>query len=709
MKLLRVRLLPLALLAGLFGSAPRAAESGAPISLVATDNQVEASRAVMALMTRGHLKARPLDAGLSAQVFDALVDFLDPQKSLWTEADIKAFSGVRTQIGDDIAQGELAPVLAPVNAYLNRVVVEQQVFEAALLDRGFDFGGHETMAADRKDAPRPSSLAELHSLWTLRVKDDWLRLKLAGRSDGDIRATLKRRYDGASAKARKITPEDAFQMAMTAYATTMDPHTDYFAPKAAGQFNAAMSLKLEGIGAYLRQYEDYAQVTDLTSGSPAAKSGLIHVGDRILAVGQGESGAMVDVAGWRLDDVVGLIRGKSGSTVRLELIPDEKKGDVASRTVQLVRKPVTIEDQAASAGVIDIGGRQGARKIGVVTIPSFYEDFDGKRNGGDYRSVSKDVAGMLTAFRKQQVDGVVLDLRDNGGGSLSEAISLGALFNGAGPVVQVADASGMVAVEKGAGQASWTGPLVVVVNRGSASASEILAAALQDRGRAVVVGGRSFGKGTVQNLLDLDAILHGTNLGELKMTIAQFYRINGKSTQLDGVMPDIAFPSTYDEKDFGESTYKNALPSSSVPPAMADTDHAVENALPVLRRAHDQRVATDAGWQLAVERLGDYQRIADRKALSLNYAERKATRETDAKTLADLREREEAQAKKDGHALGKAGPVVDDGLAPSERALDPNGRNKSPDLSDPFLHEAAEIAEDEAMLMTVLASPKNAG
>lgn len=680
-------------------SAAWAAPVSGVIALTPASSQKKAGQVVMTLLGRYHLNPRVLDGALSGQVFDGLIESLDPQRSIFTAADVKRLSTVRNVIGERLADGDIAPLMSPVNEYLNRLV-EEADFDVAALGTPPDFSTHETFPVDRKSAPRPRSLTELHALWAIRVKDDWLRLKLAGRADDAIRSTLRHRYETMAARARKTTSDDAFQWLLEAYAQAMDPHTDYFGPATARQFNTEMSLSLEGIGAYLREHDEYTQVTELVPGGPAVSSGRLNVGDRITAVGQGTSGPMVDVTGWRTDDVVTLIRGKSGSTVRIEVLPDEGRGDAAGHLVSLVRKHVSIEDQAVQASVIDIGAGAAPHRIGVLSVPSFYEDFEAKRNGGNYRSVSKDVADHIKVFRDQKVDGIVLDLRDNGGGSLGEAVALGGLFCGAGPVVQVKDAKGRIDVQKADGPALWSGPLVVMVNRASASASEILAADLQDRGRAVVVGERTFGKGTVQTLVDLDDVAHAEGLGELKMTIAQFYRINGATTQLSGVRPDIAFPQTYAETEFGESTYRNALPSSSVPPAEFRKAPRLANIEATLQKEHDLRVGKDAAWEVAVERLTACRKMADRSTVSLNLVERKAAREADMRDMEALHRRERALAhpgQRDDDTV-----TADDGLTPLERPVGP-ARTKAGRHDDPFLHEAAAMAEDEAVLLRSVA------
>jgi carboxyl-terminal processing protease len=697
--------------AGTAALASTAAPASAPIALAPSDQQAVAGKVAMMFLTQFHYRPRPLDATFSVVVFDKLIETLDPERTYFTAADIAHFAPMRSTLGSAIDQGDLTPAFDPVNLYLNRVVEEARYAQSLLKD-GFDFSVHESIATERKAAPWPASTNELHELWRERAKEDWLRLKLAGQGDDAIRKTLAHRYTNLASRIAKTSADDAFQLFMTAYAESTDPHTDYFAAEAATAFNTEMSLSLEGIGAYLREHDEYTQVTELIPGSPAAKSGKVHVGDRITGVGQGTAGPLTDVIGWRSDDVITLIKGKSGTTVRVELLPDESKGDVAPHVVTLTRRHISIEDEAAKQTVLQVGEPGHAHKLGIITVPSFYEDFDARRAGdANYRSVTRDVSRMLGDLKKQKVDGVVIDLRDNGGGSLTEASDMVGLFTGAGPVVQVRSADGKVDVQGATNAApTWSGALGVLVNHGSASASEIFAAAIQDRGRGVILGQRTFGKGTVQNLLDLDEAVeeeHDGKLGELKMTIAQFYRINGDSTQLLGVTPDIAFPATEDEKDFGESTYKNALPASSIAAVPHAQDKTLPPLFPKLDSAHAARVQHAARWQLSMDELASFQAVAARTTVSLNLDERKATRDADLKTTADFRARRKALNIADGLPPDDddASAKGDDGLDPEERSVAQDKRPEPTKPSkDPYVQEAAQIIADEAaMLMTASA------
>jgi carboxyl-terminal processing protease len=696
-------------------AAPTSSATPAPIALAPVEQEAVAGKVAMMFLTRFHYRPRPLDATFSAVVFDKLIETLDPERSYFTEADIAHFAPLRPTLGTALDQGDLTPAFEPVNLYLNRVVEESRYAQSLLKD-GFDFSAHESIATDRKDLPWPASTEALHELWRERAKEDWLRLKLAGQGDEAIRKTLAHRYANLASRIEKTSTDDAFQLFMTAYAESTDPHTDYFAAKAATAFNTEMSLSLEGIGAYLREHDEYTQVTELIAGSPAAKSGKIHVGDRITGVGQGTAGPMTDVIGWRSDDVVALIKGKSGTAVRVELLPDESKGDVAPHVVTLTRRHISIEDEAAKQTVLQVGEPGHAHKLGIITVPSFYEDFDARKTGdANYRSVTRDVSRMLGELKKQKVDGVVIDLRDNGGGSLTEASDMVGLFTGAGPVVQVRSADGTIDQQDATDTApTWSGALGVLVNHGSASASEIFAAAIQDRGRGVILGQRTFGKGTVQNLLDLDDAVqskHDGKLGELKMTIAQFYRINGASTQLLGVTPDIAFPPTESEKDFGESTYTNALPASSIEAVPYTHDQALEPLVAKLDRVHASRVQHTARWQLTIDELTAFQATAARTSVSLNLDERKATREADLKASANFRTRRKALNVADGLPTDDDASLQgDDGLDPEERSVTQDKRPEPTKPSkDPYVQEAAQIVADEAAMLTTPAGGQTAG
>jgi len=664
-----------------------------------TADQAEAGVLAARFLTRFHYNAVPLDDAMSRKIFKGYFDALDSEKLFFSQTDLDHFAADRTKLDDAIWNGDLSIPYAIFNLYEQRAG-ERTAYAMSLLKKGFDLDRPETYQPDRDKAPWAADTAALNDIWRKRVKNDWIRLKLAGQSDNDIRKTLAKRYANFLDRVHQLDSQDVFQTFMNAYAMAIDPHTNYFGPRASANFDISMKLSLEGIGAELQQHDDYILVRSLVPGGPAEKSGKLEVGDKIVGVGQGACGALADVVGWRIDDVVDKIRGPKGSTVRLEVLPATGGQDAKHVLVTLVRNKVTLAEQAAKKSIITLKDGGVTRRIGVITLPGFYEDFEARRRGDpDYKSATRDVAKLLAQLKAEKVDGVVMDVRDNGGGSLAEASELTGLFINKGPVVQVRDARGHVEQQDDtdAGMA-WSGPLAVLVNRGSASATEIFAAAIQDYGRGVIVGEQSFGKGTVQNLTDLDQLAQNEKpvFGELKMTIAEFFRINGGSTQLHGVTPDIAFPHSVDFADFGESSYDNALPWTQITPAKYSPVANLKPLLPQLTQMHDARAAKDPSWQLLLDELAAARKLHDQKSVSLDYAVRDAER----KKL----DAQEAAFKARRQALGDASAAnlrPDDGLQPGERSLQSDlAREKAAkNAKDTELDETAHILADEVGLI----------
>jgi len=638
-----------------------------------TSEEAQAAQLSARFLTRFHYDAQPLDDAMSQRIYKAYFKMLDGDKMFFTQQDMDKFAPMETKLDDAIWNSDLSAPFAVFNLYVQRAV-QRMSYARGLLKDGFDLTRDESYDVDRKDAAWPKDEAAANDLWRKRTKNDWLRLKLAGKDDADIRKTLDKRYSGYIDRIRQINSADAFQTFMNAYAESTDPHTDYLGPEAAANFDIAMSLSLQGIGAQLQSRDDYTMIVKLIPGGPAMKSHRFKPGDRIVAVGQGDKGAMVDVVGWRIDDVTALIRGKKGTVVRLETLPADAGPDGKHELITLVRDKINLEDAAASKKVIDIKDGDVIRKIGVIDLPSFYSDF-GARSAGDkdYRSTTRDVAKLIGELKQEGVQGIVVDLRNNGGGSLAEADSMTGLFIDKGPVVQVRGSHGEVQVQgdDDPGMA-WNGPLAVLVNRGTASASEIFSAAIQDYHRGLVIGEPTFGKGTVQTLVDLDKFAPSDSekpqLGELKMTIQEFFRINGGSTQLKGVTPDIEYPRNGDEKDFGESTYDNALPWTRIPPADYKPVANLAAYLPQLEQRHAGRVAQSPGWKLMLDELAQYKKMRDMTMISLNLATREAERKQQEKIQADFRARHVAIDGGDA-ALIDADSTLDDGLNPNERSL----------------------------------------
>jgi carboxyl-terminal processing protease len=652
--------------------AGNSARKAASWPLKPTTSEAQAAQLSARFLTRFHYDAQPLDDAMSVRIYKAYFKLLDSEKVFFTQADMAKFAPLKTQLDDAIWNQDLSAPFSIFNTYVQRAV-ERMSYARGLLKQGFDFSANESYTFDRKDADWPKDQAALDILWRQRTMNDWLRLKLAGKDDAEIRKTLDKRYAGYIDRVKQLDSEDAFQTFMTAYAETTDPHTDYLGPRAAENFDIAMKLSLEGIGAVLQARDDYTQIRELVPAGPANKSGKVHVGDLVVGVGQGDS-PIVDVIGWRLDDVVNLIRGKKDTTVRLEVIPSDAGVDGKHEIVSLVRQKVSIEEQAAKKKIVEIKDGDVTRKIGVIELPTFYSDFGARSEGDkDFKSATRDVAKLLGELKAAGVQGVVMDLRNNGGGSLAEADSLTGLFIDTGPVVQVRDSKGHVEVQgdDNPGMA-WSGPLAVLVNRGSASASEIFTAAIQDYHRGLIVGEPTFGKGTVQNLVDLDRFANGDSekpqYGELKMTIQEFFRINGGSTQLKGVTPDIAYPKSGDDKDFGESTYDNALKWTQIAPADYQPVANLNAYLPQLQQKHDERVAQSPAWKLMLDELAQYKTMRDKTAISLNLATREAERKQQDAMQTEFRNRHKAIDGTDG-TLSDDDNALDDGLDASERSL----------------------------------------
>jgi carboxyl-terminal processing protease len=699
-------------------------EAAGPLLVKPTPSEGEAAVWASRFLTKFHYKPMALDDAMSAEIFKRYLDSLDSDRLFFTEADIDRFGEYRTKLDDAIYEQDLTAPFAIFNLYEQRVG-ERVAYARGLLPKGFDFTKDESYQFDREKAPWAKTETELDDLWRKRIKNDWLRLKLAGKADKDIRETLDKRYANYLDRVHQLNSEDVFQTFMNAYAMSIEPHTNYLGPRASENFDIAMKLSLEGIGAVLQRDEDYTAIREIVPGGPAALSDKLKVGDRVVGVGQGEHGAIVDVVGWRLDDVVDKIRGAKDTVVRLEILPADAGPDGKHYTLALTRKKVSIEEQAAKKAVIEVKAGDHVRHIGVISLPTFYQDFDARRRGDpDYKSATRDVERLLGELKKDKVDGVIVDLRNNGGGSLAEATDLTGLFIDKGPVVQVRSASGQVEEEEDPHPGmAWDGPLAVLVNRASASASEIFAAAIQDYGRGVIIGEPTFGKGTVQNLVDLDELARNEKpeYGEVKMTIAQFFRVNGGSTQLRGVTPDISFPLTVDASEFGESSYDNALPWTSIAPAKYQPVADLKPVVPTLVERHDARTAENAEWQNLAAEIADARALRSQKNVSLNEdarrkqrdeeeAKRKARESASATPASDPAGKTQQKIMQDAKNVAPTKPSGDAAVAasPSDDGLQPDERDIRADLKreeaakqkrDVVLDEAAHILADEISLI----------
>ncbi|MGH8028978.1 MAG: carboxy terminal-processing peptidase [Arenimonas sp.] len=689
-------LLPVSLVLAAAASTP-AAKPAAAGTFTPTEAQAASARMVYGLLSDSRYAYRPraLDDKLSADIFRRYLESLDGQKLFFTQADLNRFTPYRNTLDDSIKSQNLKAPYDVFGTYVRRV--DQRVaFARAMLARPMDFTAREDFAFDREDAAWAANDAEINEIWRKYVKNDVLRLRLAGRPADEIRKTLDKRYATLAGRVHELRGDDVFENFMNAYATSIDPHTGYMSPRSAENFNMQMRLSLEGIGAVLQRQEEFVVIRTIVPGGPAGMSNKVKVGDRIVAVGQGDKGPMVDVVGWRIDDVVDLIRGKKGTKVRLDVLPVEANVDGAHRLVSIIRDKVKLEEQAASKRIIDVQGK----RIGVVELPGFYLDFEAANRGdADVRSATTDVARLLAELRAEKVDGVVMDLRDNGGGSLVEAVELTGLFIDRGPVVQVRESGGKVSIESDDTRGvAWDGPLAVLVNRSSASASEIFAAAIQDYGRGLIIGEPTFGKGTVQNLINLDRwpTKTGPQYGQVKLTIAQFFRVDGDTTQHAGVVPEVQFPVSVDASEFGESTYDNALPATKI----AVAPHAnLGNFAPIVPRLtamHDARVAKDKEYTWWAQDVARFRAERARKSISLNEAERSAERDKD--------EARRKQRETERKALGLVADDSrnDDGLQADERdvtrqvAQEEAAKNRP----DPLLRETSAILADAITVLT---------
>jgi len=661
-------------------------------TLAPVETQAQAAHLSAQFLTRYAYRPVPLDDDLSEKIMNQFIKSLDPDRMLFAKADIDRFMADSKKIDDAILGEDLTIPFSIFSTYSQRVV-DRMTYAQSLLNQDFDFTTQEEFSVQREKAAWAGSDDESKELWRKRVKNDWLRLKIAGQTDEAIRKTLGKRYQNIMDRVYTYKSDDAFQTFMAAYTTSIDPHTDYFGAKASAEFDISMKLSLVGIGAVLQDRDGYTTIRELVAGGPAQLSGKIAVGDRIIGVGQGEEGAIEEVVGNRLDEVVQLIRGKENSVVRLDILPVDAGESGSHRVINLVREKISLEKQAASKKVLSVEENGTTRKIGVIALPTFYEDFDARQKGDkDYRGASRDVAKLLGELKQENVDGVLIDLRDNGGGSLSEAIEMTGLFVGKGPVVQQRNTEGEIRVDSDdLSKPAWTGPLGVLINRGSASASEIFAAAIQDYGRGVIIGDPSFGKGSVQTVVNLDRMTKSrdANLGELKLTIAQFFRIDGGTTQLRGVTPDIGLPGLTDPKTFGEASYDNALPWTQIKPAKHKTLGDMEALVPELQQRHDVRVKKDADFQRFVEDVEELKVQREKPTISLNEAQRR--KEMEAVT-ARLKARQEAD--------GSVSPE-DDGLQSGERSLsaDLALENARKNAKDVLRTEAAAIVADQAAML----------
>ncbi|MFA7281022.1 MAG: carboxy terminal-processing peptidase [Sterolibacterium sp.] len=672
--------------------------------------QMQAAHLSAELLTRYHYKAIPLDNALSEKIFDQYLKLLDSEKIFFTQSDIDKLAAMRDRLDDAILKEDLSIPFEIYNLFIKRVS-DRLAFARGLLNEGFDFSQKDTYQYTREKEPWLKSEIEARELWRKRVKNDWLLLKLNGKEDKDIAASLQKRYEGLIKRVSRAKGEDAFQAFMNAYTMAIEPHTNYMGPRAAKEFDISMKLSLVGIGGELSEKDDYITIMKIMPGGPASLSGQLNVGDRIIGVAQGSTGIMTEIIGWRLDDAIALIRGVEGTVVQLDVLPAAEGPDGMHRLVSLVRQKITLDDEGAKKSVLSVKDGKLTRRIGVITLPSFYQDFEARQQGDlNFKSATHDVARLLDELKKDKVDSVLIDLRNNGGGSLSEAVELTGLFIGSGPVVQQRDAMGKVTVQSSSDiNPAWDGPIGVLINRGSASASEIFAAAIQDYGRGLVIGESSFGKGTVQTMVDLDQIANNgeQKYGELKMTIAQFFRINGGTTQLLGVKPDIAFPMGPDSEKFGESNFDNALPWTQIKSVTYSPSGHLIRLIPSLVASHQDRVSHNKEFKYLQENIAQFSMQHKNNLISLNETERRMEREAKVARSASHEKSRDLEKNVLERLLGrKSTPSVK--LAIQDDQVMTDESNPANDLSatkmgknekDVLLDEAVHILSDEVSLI----------
>ncbi|WP_258086057.1 carboxy terminal-processing peptidase [Xenorhabdus bovienii] len=623
------------------------------------------SKRIVSRFLRSHYRHFYLDVAFSGKVFDRYLNALDYGHNVFLASDIAQFAEQKGLLGKALENGDLRLPYALFNLMQKRRF-ERYQYVLSRLEQPVNLDGNDTFETERTKAPWSTSVEELNKLWDAKIKSDWINLKLSGKDDKEIKEILTKRYRTHLKRLNQSKSEDVFQIIMMAFAREIDPHTSYLSPSNTEQFNSEMSLSLEGIGAVLQYDDEYIAIRSLVGGGPAAKSSLLKDGDKIIGVGQAGK-PIVDVVGWRLEDVVTLIKGPKGSKVRLEIIPSTK--GAKNHIVTLTRENIRLEDNAVKMSVKTVG----KEKIGVLDIPSFYV------------GLTNDVKIQLQKLTKQGVSSIVIDLRSNGGGALTEAVSLSGLFISTGPIVQIRDNTGRIKQDSDTDEAIYyKGPLVVLVDGRSASASEIFAAVMQDYGRGLIVGDPTFGKGTVQNHRSLNRIYDQMlkpdwpEIGSVQYTVQKFYRVNGGSTQLKGVTPDILMPTAEEPADIGESQEDNALPWDSIQPASYPFSKVISASVPLLTQLHNQRIANAPEFKYIKQDIAYYKLIKARNGVySLNYAQReKENKEYESIKLNRINERFKREGKK---------PL---------KSLDDLPKDyKGP---DPYLDESVQIALDLA-------------
>lgn len=638
-------------------------------------------------LARSHLRAAELDDDTSSVLFDRYIEALDPARAYFLDADIQGFEDYRHKLDDYIQDEDMSPAFEIFNRLLDRQAARFEWLIARIENDwdDFDFSIDESLPLDRSEAPWSATEDDLDEVWRKRLKATVIDGKLAEESDEAIQDRLLKRYRNSLTRLARYNAQDVFSVFMNAYASWLDPHTAYLSPPAFENFSINMSQSLEGIGAVLSEEDDYVSIQRVLPGSPASKSGKLVPNTRILAVGQGRDGTLIDVVGWRIDDVVKLIRGPRDSIVRLKVRGPQGEVQSDPMEVLIVRNRIELEEQVAESQIIEFEHGNRTRRMGVIEVSSFYADYKHDRTS------SGDVKRLVAELAADGAEGIVIDLRNNGGGLLQEANTLAGLFIDEGPIVQVRQQRRRPYTHHDREQGRiWDGPLAVLVNRLSASASEIFAAAIQDYGRGIIIGERTFGKGTIQELIPLDH-------GQVKLTQGKFYRISGMSTQHDGVTPDIAFPESFDPEEVGESARETALPSDSIERARYSRSRQVDALTPILRDNHQLRSEQDSDFLYVQDMAAWRDELKNRTHVSLNLETRRSEKATlDARRL--MIENRLRLAKGED-TLASLDDLYD---APDNDEPSDDEASEEPELEDPFVVEAMRVLADFAELSSQL-------
>jgi carboxyl-terminal processing protease len=663
-----------------------ASEELAPVS-----RHEKIGQLVTEFIQKSHYRHSDVNDDLSSRVLDRYIESLDSNRMYLLASDVAAFEQYRYMLDDMVRAEPLNPVFDMFSVYRTRVR-ERLAFALQQLETEPDFTVDEEYRFDREELPWAETSEELDEIWRQRVKNDALSLALAEKEWPEIQEVLEKRYSRYLKRMDQIKSDDVFETFMNAFAHTLDPHSSYLSPRNSEEYRIQMSLSYFGIGASLQIEDDYVMVINIIPGGPASMDGSLQPKDKITAVGQGEDGEMVDVIGWRLDDVVQLIRGPADTVVRLQIMPAGALPGTEEKVLNLTRNQVKLEEQAAKAEVVTIPRDGRDWSIGVIEVPSFYRDYRALSNGDkDYKSTTKDVKRLIGELEEQGIDGLIIDLRDNGGGHLTEATALSGLFIDNGPVVQLRNSNGRISRlddPDPVPRVAYTGPLAVLVNRYSASASEIFAAAIQDYARGVIIGQQTFGKGTVQNLYSLDQYVRRPDdegLGQLTLTIGKYYRVTGESTQHRGVDPDITLPSHIDATVVGESVRDSALPWDTIRTTEFRAGAPLDSTIDSLTANHITRSKDDPDFQYLLEGIRDVEEARARKTMSLNIDKR-------------IQEREENMARRLERENARRAALQLEPLENVEQLEELEG----PDV---HLDQAAAIITDLAIIREVKASP----